>query len=178
MPTAPPSPPQTPPPSGKARLLSGTGGRAGGRSGTSTGTRTAAADASFPATIPDGRRHAATKPAAAAAAAAAAPALPRWLKGFVIGGVLLALGMPAAVLMSRSMLVQATLAEESSSRAALVCIGGEAHAVDGSSLLGWLFGGSYFACGDWETREARQQRERDLAHSHYMARERARQTAR
>ena len=170
MPTAPPSPPQTPPPPGKARLLSGAGGR--------TGTRTAAADASFPATIPDGRRQAATKPAAPAAAAAAAPALPRWLKGFVIGGVLLALGMPAAVLMSRSMLVQATLAEESSSRAALVCIGGEAHAVDGSSLLGWLFGGSYFACGDWETREARQQRERDLAHSHYMARERARQTAR
>lgn len=170
MPTAPPSSPQTPPPSGKARLLSGTGGR--------TGTSTAATDASFPATIPDGRRHAATTSAAPAAAAASAPALPRWLKGFVIGGVLLALGMPAAVLMSRSMLVQATLAEESSSRAALVCIGGEAHAVDGSSLLGWLFGGSYFACGDWETREARQQRERDLAHSHYMARERARQTAR
>lgn len=180
MPTAPPSSPLTPPPAGKARLLSGTGGRSAAAA-SRTGTRTAAADATFPATVPDGRRpHAAPAPGSAAPAAAAPPAsaLPRWLKGFVIGGVLLAIGMPSAVLLSRSMLVQATLAEQGSSKATLVCIGGQAHAVDGSSVIGWLFGGSYFACGDWETREARQQRERELAHSQYMARERARQMAR
>ena len=79
------------------------------------------------------------------------------------------------VLMSRSMLAQAALAEESSSKAAMVCIGGEARAVDGSSITGWLFSGSFFSCGDWETREARQDRERDLAHNNYMAREKARQ---
>ena len=123
----------------------------------------------------------ATPPRAPAAPRANGPAvaaegLPRWAKGVVAGGVLLALGMPATVLLSRSMLVQEVLAQESSSKAAMVCTGGEARAVDGSSIAGWLFSGSYFSCGDWETREARQQRERDLAHNNYMARQKSRQT--
>jgi hypothetical protein len=102
--------------------------------------------------------------------------LPRWAKGLVIGGVLLALAMPATVLLSRSMLVQEVLTQESASKAAMVCTGGQARAVDGSSVVGWLFSGSYFSCGDWETREARQQRERDVAHNNYMARQKSRQT--
>jgi hypothetical protein len=89
--------------------------------------------------------------------------------------VLLAVAMPASVLMSRSMLVQEVLTEQSSSKAAMVCTGGEGKAVDDSSLLGWLFGGSYFSCGDWETREARVQRDRDRDQANYMARERAKQ---
>lgn len=107
-------------------------------------------------------------------AAVAPERLPRWAKGFVIGGVLLAIAMPASVLLSRSMLVQSALAEQSSSKAAMVCTGGEGRAVDGSSLIGWLFGGSYFHCGDWETREARQQRERDRDQANFLAREKAR----
>lgn len=117
------------------------------------------------------------QPAAVSRAQGAAVAperLPRWTKGFVIGGVLLAIAMPAAVLMSRSMLVQTALAEQSSSKAAMICTGGEGRAVDGSSLIGWLFGGSYFHCGDWETREARQQRERDREQANFLAREKAR----
>jgi hypothetical protein len=108
-------------------------------------------------------------------AAPRADALPRWAKGVVIGGLLLALAMPASVLLSRSMLVQAALAEQGNSKAAMVCTGGEGRALDDSSLKGWLFGGSYFRCGDWETREARQQRERDRAQASFLARERARQ---
>lgn len=157
-------PPRSTPP-GKARLLNGAGPR--------TGTdRTATAGTSFKATVPFQRPPAAARPNVSAAPDAA---LPRWAKGCVIGGVLLAIGMPVSVLMSRSMLVQAALAEESSSKAAMVCTGGDARAVDDSGVMGWLFGGSYFSCGDWETREARKQRERDQAHNNYMARQKARQ---
>ena len=108
-------------------------------------------------------------------AATAQDGLPRWAKGVIIGGVLLAIAMPASVLMSRSMLVQEALAAESGSKAAMVCTAGDARAMDDSSILGWLFGGSFFHCGDWETREARVQREKDRAHETYMARERAKQ---
>ena len=176
MPTAPPSP--TPPESGKARLLSGAGPRAADRTRTSAATANATTTrgTTFTKTVPYARPSSSTTTAARPnATAAKSQALPRWAKGFVIGGVLVAIGMPASVLMSRSMLVQAVLAEESSSKAARVCTGGEARAVDDSSLSGWLFGGSFFSCGDWETREARQQRERDVAHNNYMARERTRQ---
>jgi len=157
--TNPPQPPAQP------RLLSG----AGGRSGT-----TATEATSFAATIPFNRPQP-TNTRAAAAPSPANGALPRWAKGVVIGGVLLAVAMPASVLMSRSMLVQEALTEQSSSKAAMVCTGGEGKAVDDSSLLGWLFGGSYFSCGDWETREARVQRDRDRDQANYMARERAKQ---
>lgn len=92
-----------------------------------------------------------------------------------MGGVTLAVAMPLSVFMSRSMIVQEALAEQSSSKATLVCTAGEGRALDDSSLWGWLFGGSYFQCGDWETREARQQRERDQAQANFLARERARQ---
>ncbi|WP_457325863.1 hypothetical protein [Roseateles sp. P5_E11] len=163
MPAATTNPPQQP---AQPRLLSG----AGGRSGTITATEAT----SFAATIPFNR----PQPTTTRAAAAPTPvsgALPRWAKGVVIGGVLLAVAMPASVLMSRSMLVQEALTEQSSSKAAMVCTGGEGKAVDDSSLLGWLFGGSYFSCGDWETREARVQRDRDRDQANYMARERAKQ---
>lgn len=105
---------------------------------------------------------------------APAPVYPVWVKRFVIGGVLLAIAMPVTVLMSRSMLVQTVLTEESSSTAAMVCTAGTAEPRDGSSLLGWLFSGSYFQCGDWETREARVQRAREQAEANYLARQRAR----
>lgn len=164
MPTA-----TTPPPRpAQPRLLSGTGRRSDDK------TRTTSEATTFTATLPYARPQPA--PARQAAApAAASHALPRWAKGFVIGGVLLAVAMPATVLMSRSMLVQEALAEQSSSKAAMVCTAGEGRANDDSSLLGWLFGGSYFSCGDWETREARQQRDRDRDQANYMARERAKQ---
>ena len=126
----------------------------------------------FTATVPFQRPQ---QRSAATAAAPAAQGLPRWAKGVVIGGMLLAVGMPVSVLMSRSMLVQEALAEQSSSKAAMVCTGGEGRAVDSSSIGGWLFGGSFFSCGDWETREARQQRDRDRDQANYMAREKARQ---
>lgn len=161
--TTPTSPPQTR--SAPPRLLSGTGG------GRRSDDRTRTEATTFTATIPLNR----PQPVSAATLPPASGALPRWAKGFVIGGVLLALAMPGAVLMSRSMLVQEALAEQSSSKAAMVCTAGEGRAVDDSSLMGWLFGGSYFHCGDWETREARLQRERDQAHNNYMARERAKQ---
>lgn len=123
-------------------------------------------------------QQAATAPRAQAGTPAPAGALPRWVKGLVIGGVLLAVAMPASVLLSRSMLVQAALAEQANSKATLVCTGGEARAMDGSSMLGWLFGGAYFSCSAWETREARQQRDRDRDQASFLARERARQQAR
>ena len=148
--------------SAQPRLLSGAG------ASRSTGTKTAEAS-TFTATVPFKR----PQPQARPAQPAPAGPLPRWAKNFVIGGVLLAVAMPAAVLMSRSMLVQKILTEESSSKAAMVCTAGDAHAADSSSLLGWLFGGSYFQCGEWETREARQQRERDQEQANYLARERA-----
>lgn len=162
MPTQTPSPTPSHPP--QPRLLSGAGGSRRGATRTEATTFTA----TVPFKRPDPRAN---------QAVAAKPATPRWLKGFVIGGVLLALAMPAAVLMSRSMFVQEVLAEQSSSKAAMVCTAGDARAVDSSSVFGWLFGGSYFRCGDWETREARVQRERDQALANYMARERARQQA-
>lgn len=168
MPTAPPTSPAARP--AQPRLLSGTGG--GRRSTAATQT----AGTTFTATVPYARPAAPrTAPRATPAAAPAAPGLPRWAKGVVVGGVLLAIAMPASVLMSRSMLVQEALAEQSGSKAAMVCTAGEARAVDGSSVMGWLFGGSYFSCGDWETREARVQRERDQAQANFLARERARQ---
>lgn len=156
----PPSP--TPSPPDKARLLSGTADR----------TRTAKAVTGVNANAPSARPPA---PGSRSSAAPPGPPLPRWTKGFVIGGVLLAVAMPVSVLLSRSMLVQQVLAEESSSKAAMVCTGGDARAADDSSVMGWLFGGSYFSCGDWETREARQQRERDRDQANYMARQKARQ---
>jgi hypothetical protein len=171
MPTDSPSPPTRP---AQPRLLSGAGGST--RSGTRTGTETLT---SFPKTLPLNRTQPAATPAKAAQAAkaAAAPGLPRWAKGFVIGGLLLAAGMPLTVLMSRSMLEQEAMAEQSSSKAAMICTGGEGRALDDSSLMGWLFGGSYFHCGDWETREARQQRDRAQSEANYLARQRARQGA-
>jgi hypothetical protein len=170
MPAVPPSSAtasRTAPP----RLLSGTGG--GGRQETRTSAGTATEATSFTATLPFERPEA----AAGRAAADTAPVepLPRWVKGVVIGGVLLAVAMPVSVLLSRSMLVQAVLAEESGSKAAMVCTGGDARARDDSGVLGWLFGGSYFQCGDWETRDARVQRERDQYEANYLARQRARQ---
>lgn len=153
------------------RLLSGAGA-GGGRSGTTRTAGTRAGDTTtFTATVPFNR----SRPQARPAPAPQEAGLPRWAKGVVIGGVLLAVGMPASVLMSRSMLVQEALTEQSSSKAAMVCTGGEGRAVDSSSLSGWLFGGSYFSCGDWETREARQQRDRDRDQANYLAREKARQ---
>lgn len=164
MPTATQSFPATqpidPPTSARARVLQGSQAR------TATPSQAAA-----PVAAP--RQQTAVGPRAQGAAAP--ERLPRWAKGVVIGGVLLAVAMPASVLMSRSMLVQAALAEQSSSKAAMVCTAGEGRALDGSSLMGWLFGGSYFHCGDWETREARQQRERDQAQASFLARERAKQ---
>lgn len=156
--TFPATQPIDPPTSARRRLLAGT----------EHADRTVARPAAPPAKAP-------TAVARAQRPDATAHALPRWAKGVVAGGVLLALAMPATVLLSRSMLVQQVLAQESSSKAAMVCTGGQARAVDGSSITGWLFGGSYFSCGDWETREARQQRERDQAHNHYMARQKSRQ---
>jgi hypothetical protein len=117
-------------------------------------------------------------PRPAAATAAAEPPLPRWAKRFVIGGLLLAIAMPLTVLMSRSMLVQTALTDELNLKAAMVCTAGEGRALDGSSLLGWLFGGSYFQCGDWETREGRIQRDREQAEANYLAREKTRREAR
>lgn len=141
-----------PPTSARARVLQGTPGHS---------------RAPRPAAAPP---PAATQPAQPAAAP---ERLPRWVKGVVIGGVLLAVGMPVSVLLSRSMLVQSVLMEESSSKASMVCTAGEGRALDDSGLLGWLFGGSYFHCGDWETREARQQRDRDRDQANFLARERA-----
>ena len=151
--------PIEPPTSARPRVLEGGSARAPAQ-------RTAPLAAPRPRPAPGPR---------AQGAAVAPDGLPRWAKGVVIGGVLLALAMPATVLMSRSMLVQEALAAESSSTAAMVCTAGDARAVDDSSLMGWLFGGSFFSCGDWETRDARVQREKDQAHNNYMARERARQ---
>lgn len=130
MPTPPPS--STPGRTAEPRLLSGAGGGRDRRSAPRTEASTARA------TVPVQR------PGPQAGRATAKPATPRWLKGFVIGGVLLAVGMPAAVLISRSMLVQQVLTEQSSSKASMVCTGGDARAADGSGVLGWLFGGSYF----------------------------------
>ncbi|MBL8275641.1 MAG: hypothetical protein JNL93_03000 [Pelomonas sp.] len=171
MPTAPPSP--TPARSAQPRLLSGTGGA---RRGTAPAPASQTGATTFTATVPYTRpAPARATPRATPPVPAAAPGLPRWAKGVVVSGVLLAIAMPASVLMSRSMIVQEALAEQSGSKAAMVCTAGEARAVDGSSLAGWLFGGSYFSCGDWETREARVQRERDQAQANFLARERARQ---
>ncbi len=166
----------TPPPPAQRRLLSGAGGaggtgstRSGGstRGGASTRAGTAAAD-TFTATTPFSRPP-------PQATAPAKESLPRWAKGVVIGGVLLAVAMPASVLLSRSMAVQGMLQEQSTSKAALVCTSAEGRANDDSSVLGWLFGGSRVQCSEWETREARQQREREQYEANYLARQRAKQ---
>ncbi len=149
----PPTRPTDPPTSARARVLQGS----------PASSRTPRPTAAAPR----------ADPSPAAQNAAVPEPLPRWVKGVVIGGVLLAVAMPVSVLLSRSMLVQSMLAEESNSKAAMVCTSGEGRAVDGSSLLGWLFGGSYFHCGEWETREARQQRDRDRDQANFLARERA-----
>ena len=155
--------PIDPPTSARPRVLEGGSTRLGSvRKTEPVQTATARRQATGPRA-----QGAATKPGA----------LPRWAKGVVIGGVLLAVAMPAAVLLSRSMLVQEALAAESGSKAAMVCTAGEGRAIDDSSLTGWLFGGSYFRCGDWETREARVQRERTQYEANYLAREKARQQA-
>ena len=167
MPSAPPPPSSTR--TGKARLLSGNGSNT---VASRSGTRRAREDdtASFTATLADER----TAPPAATAAPAAQP-YPGWFKGVVIGGLVLAAGMPLSVLLSRSMLVQESMLEQSNSKAALVCTAGSAHAMDDSSLIGWLFGGSYFSCDAWETRDAQLQRERERDHANYLARQRAKQ---
>jgi len=165
------STPSRPTQPGKARLLSGTGGGTRAADATVTATQ----GTSFTATVPFERPEQAPVRRGTPQAAKPPEGLPRWTKGFVIGGVLLAIAMPASVLMSRSMLVQEVLAEESSSKAAMVCTAGEGRAVDDSSVMGWLFGGSYFRCGDWETREARQARDRAQSEANYLARERAKQ---
>jgi len=151
-----------PPTSARARLLAGT----------QTVTPGSRAPTRPPA--PANRAGAATGPRAQGAATAN-DALPRWAKGVVIGGVLLAVAMPASVLLSRSMLVQNALLEESNSKAAMVCTAGEGRALDDSGVMGWLFGGSYFQCGDWETREARKERDRAQSEANFLARERAKQ---
>ncbi|NCT81730.1 MAG: hypothetical protein GXC94_01170 [Comamonadaceae bacterium] len=161
MPPESPTPPSPP----SRRLLSGAGEL---RGPAATRTRTATAtQARSPAEPP--RR------AVAAPPAPAPQGLPRWAKGVVIGGVLLAVAMPASVLLSRSMLVQSMMQDQGSSSAALICKSGEARANDDSGLLGWLFGGSYFQCSEWETREARLQREREQYEANYLARQRAKQ---
>lgn len=157
MPTVPTAPATTRP--AAPRLLSGAGGGRS-RSGDTS---------SFPSTLPLPR------PPVPVPAPPPAAAMPRWAKGVAIGGVLLAIAMPVSVLLSRSMLVQAALTEQNSSKAAMVCTAGEGRALDDSSLLGWLFGGSYFSCGDWETREARLQRDRERDQASFLARERAKQ---
>lgn len=178
MPIVPPSsgPTKPPPP----RLLSSPGSDSQDRSRLGARTRsrsTAAADEpTFTATLPFSRPQRVVVAAGTAQAQAASGlALPVWAKRVAIGGVLLAMAMPATVLMSRSMIVQEALAEQSTSKAVMRCTAGEGRAVDDSSVFGWLFSGSFFSCGDWETRDARVQRERDQAQANYMAREKARQ---
>jgi len=180
MPLPPSSGPTRPPP---PRLLSSPdGGRAGASNPwagvkTRSGNQAQEDEPTFTATLPFSR----PKSSAARTQGPSQPQglrgtpLPRWAKGLVIGGVLLALAMPATVLMSRSMLVQEALAQESASKAVLHCTAGEGRALDDSNPIAWLFSGSYFSCGDWETRDARVQRDRDQAQANYMARERARQ---
>ncbi|MBV8035877.1 hypothetical protein [Roseateles sp.] len=164
MPTDSSPPPRQP----TRRLLSGGGDTRSG--GNARRLNTAAADTeSFTATEPFDRARPRGAPAPAT------DSLPRWARGVVIGGVLLAVGMPAAVLLSRSVAVQGMLQEQSTSTADLVCTSGEGRANDSSSVFGWLFGGSHVRCSEWETREARQQRERAQAEANYLARERARQ---
>ncbi|MCY4743711.1 hypothetical protein NYO99_01845 [Pelomonas sp. UHG3] len=158
-----------PPTSARARVLEG---------GTLTGTPASASPAPKAGVpIAAARPRPASGPRAQGAPTAQ-DGLPGWAKGVVIGGLLLAIAMPATVLLSRSMLVQDALAAQSNSKAALLCTGGEGRALDDSSLLSWLFGGSYFACGEWETRDARVQRERDRDQANFLARERARQQPR
>lgn len=168
MPPESSTPPSRPP---QRRLLSGSGDpRIAG--GTRTRTASAAQAAQARAEADTG---AFDRPRRPLPAAPASQSLPRWAKRVVIGGVLLAIAMPASVLLSRSMLVQSMLQDQGSSSAALVCTAGEGRANDGSSLFGWLFGGSHFQCSEWETREARQQRERELYEANYLARQRAKQ---
>ncbi len=166
--------PIDPPTSARRRVLEGTSARPPMVPPPSPHRAPATAASTAKATTTPARPRPAAGPRAQGAAVAQ-EGLPRWAKGVVIGGVLLAAAMPATVLLSRSMLVQEALAAEGTSKAAMICTGGDARALDGSSLTGWLFGGSFFSCGDWETRDARVQRERDQAHNNYMARERARQ---
>ncbi|MFT7774828.1 hypothetical protein [Roseateles sp.] len=159
----------TPPQPSQRRLLSGAGGTrsGGGNTRTRTGSKTGADAVTATTTLSQPQPQAATAPAK--------ESLPRWAKGVVIGGVLLAVGMPASVLLSRSMLVQGMLQEQSTSTAALVCTSAEGRANDDSSVFGWLFGGSHVRCSQWETREARQQREREQYEANYLARQRAKQ---
>lgn len=32
----------------------------------------------------------------------------------------------------------------------MICMDGDVYVVDSLSVFGWLFGGVYFSCGDWE----------------------------
>jgi hypothetical protein len=130
---------------------------------------------SRPGSAPAAAAESPDRPAATPHAPVASDALPTWAKRVAICGVLLAVGMPLSVLMSRSMVVQQALSEQTDSQAVLVCTSGEGRAADSSSMLGWLFGGSHFQCNHWETREARQQREREEYEANYLARQRAKQ---
>lgn len=118
------------------------------------------------------------KPPAGAAVAARglAPAvLTRSLKRFVVGCCVTGLALPAGVLMLRSVQATEALGASQNSQSVLACVGGFSTAADASGLVSWLFSGSVFRCNDWETREARVQRERDQAEANYLARLRQRQ---
>ncbi|MFG6465651.1 hypothetical protein [Roseateles sp. BYS87W] len=172
MPLPPSSGPTRPPP---PRLLASSGDDTRDRSRMGARVRTRDADdTTFTATQPFSRPQVRLAGGAAATLPPSTP-LPVWARRLAIGGVLLAMAMPATVLMSRSMLVQEALSEQSASNAVMRCTAGEARSFDDSNVFSWLFSGAYFSCGDWETRDARIQRDRDRAQANYLARERARQ---
>ena len=177
MPVIPPSSGPTKPPPPRLLASPGSDSQDKNRLGARTRSRgmAAADEPTFTATLPFSRPQTMVVAGKAQPQATTGLPLPVWAKRIAIGGVLLAMAMPATVLMSRSLLVQEALAEQSTSKAVMRCTAGEGRAVDDSSVFGWLFSGSFFSCGDWETRDARVQRERDQAQANYMAREKARQ---
>lgn len=82
--------------------------------------------------------------------------------------------VPLIVVLARESKRSEVLMQEQSSNADLTCTAGDVNARNSDNLWTWLTGGSDFRCENWETRDARKQRERELAEQRWKAREEAR----
>lgn len=82
--------------------------------------------------------------------------------------------VPLIVVLARESRRSEVLAQEQMSNADLTCTAGDVTARNSDNLWTWLTGGSDFRCENWETRDSRKQRERDLAEQRWKAREESR----
>lgn len=93
-------------------------------------------------------------------------------------GVFALLCSVVGVTMARENLKTNTLQREQQSSATLICIDGVGKAANSKNAWTWLTGGHSFQCKNWETLDAKRDRERAAEQARILAREKmARQSA-